>query len=112
VSAGNKKTSTGLEQNVAGLLTYVLGWVTGVIFLIIEKEDKFVRFHAWQSILVFGAYNVLIWVIYLIPFVGFWLGPILSVVAFISWVLLMYKAYRGEMYKFPVAGNIAQTQAK
>jgi uncharacterized membrane protein len=49
------KTSTGMEQNLEGLLCYVLGWLTGIIFLLLEKDNKFVRFHAIQSILVFGA---------------------------------------------------------
>ena len=48
------KTSTGLEDNIAGLLCYVAGWVSGLIFLLIETENKFVRFHAVQSIIVFG----------------------------------------------------------
>jgi len=50
-----KKSSTGLESNVAGLLSYLVGWITGLIFFLIEQEDEFVRFHAMQSIIVFGA---------------------------------------------------------
>ena len=53
------KTSTGIQPNVAGLLSYVLGWLTGLIFFLIEKENKFVRFHALQSMIVFGALFVL-----------------------------------------------------
>ena len=52
------KTSTGLTENVAGLLCYVLGWVSGIVFLIIEPENKFVRFHAFQSIIVFGLISL------------------------------------------------------
>ena len=54
-----EKTSTGLQENVAGLLCYVLGWVTGLIFILIEKENKFVRFHAMQSIVTFGSITVI-----------------------------------------------------
>jgi len=54
-----EKTSTGLQENIAGLLCYVLGWVTGIIFLFIEKENKFVRFHAVQSIVVFGVLSII-----------------------------------------------------
>ena len=50
-----EKTSTGLDENVAGLLCYVLGWVSGLVFILIEQENNFVRFHAMQSIIVFGA---------------------------------------------------------
>ncbi len=49
------KSSTGLDENVAGLLCYVLGWVSGLVFFLIEKESKFVKYHAMQSIVVFGA---------------------------------------------------------
>jgi uncharacterized membrane protein len=61
------KTSTGMEQNLEGLLCYVLGWVTGIIFLLLEKENKFVRFHAIQSIVVFGAYTVISIILGFIP---------------------------------------------
>ncbi len=106
------KTSTGLEANIAGLLCYLLGWVTGIIFLLIEKEDKTVHFHAWQSIIVFGALNILIVVFNFIPLLGIVITWILSVVAFILWVVLMFKAYKGEQYKLPVAGDIAEKQVK
>jgi uncharacterized membrane protein len=53
------KSSTGMQPNVAALLSYVLGWITGLIFFLIEKENKFVRFHAAQSLVVFGALTVL-----------------------------------------------------
>ena len=104
-SGGN--TSTGLQQNIAGLLCYILGWITGIIFLIIEKDDKFVRFHAWQSIIVFGILTVLS---IIFSFVWF-LGWIVGVISFIAWVVLMYKAYKGEKYKVPVIGDIAEKQA-
>jgi len=106
---GNK-TSTGLQQNTAGLLCYVFGWVTGIIFLILEKDNKFVRFHAVQSIIVFGAFTV-IWVVFSwIPFIGWIINWIAGVLAFILWIVLMFKAYKGQMYKVPVAGNIAEKQ--
>jgi uncharacterized membrane protein len=97
---GNK-TSTGIQQNLEGLLCYVLGWITGIIFLVLEKENRFVRFHAVQSIFVFGAITVLEIIF-----------RILGAVAFILWIILMFKAYQGEMYKLPIAGNIAEKQSK
>jgi len=106
------KTDTGLQENVAGLLCYVLGWITGIIFLIIEKQTKFVRFHAVQSIVVFGAYTILSIIFNWIPFVGWVLNTILGIAAFILWVVLMYKAYKGLKYKLPVAGDIAENQTK
>jgi uncharacterized membrane protein len=107
-----EKTSTGLEANIEGLLCYVLGWVTGIIFLLIEKDNKFVRFHAWQSIFVFGAYTILALIFGWIPFIGWVMTYILGVLAFILWVFLMYKAYKGEQYKLPLVGDLAAKQVK
>ena len=61
------KTSTGMQANVAALLSYGFGWITGLVFYLIEKENKFVRFHAFQSIVVFGALTVLSIVLAFIP---------------------------------------------
>ena len=98
------KTSSGIEPNVAGLLCYLGTWVTGLIFFLIEKDNKFVRFHALQSIIVFAALNVII----LVPFIGWFLVPFMGVVGFILWIVLMIKAYQGEMFKLPIAGDIAE----
>ena len=68
------KTSTGMQPNVAGLLCYLVGFVTGIVFLIIEKENKFVRFHAMQSIIVFGGLFVLQIILSFIPFIGWIIG--------------------------------------
>jgi len=107
-----EKTSTGLQENIAGLLCYVLGWVTGIIFLFIEKENKFVRFHAVQSIVVFGVLSIIAIVLNWIPVIGWILNSIVGLVAFILWVVLIYKAYKGEKYKLPVAGDFAEKQLK
>jgi uncharacterized membrane protein len=105
------KTSTGIEENVAGLLCYVLGWITGLVFILIEKENKMVRFHALQSIIVFGAITVVSIILGLIPLIGYILGIILSILALVLWILLMIKAYQGEKYKLVIAGDIAEKHA-
>jgi len=110
MSEAKGKTSMGLEPNVAGLLCYVLGWVTGIIFFILEKENKFVRFHAMQSIVVFGAITVASIVLSFIPFIGWILGWLLSVLGLILWIILMIKAYQGQRFKLPWAGNFAEKQ--
>ncbi len=102
------KTSTGLEDNVAGLLCYVAGWVSGLIFLLIETENKFVRFHAVQSIIVFGTLNIIGIVFGWIPFFNLFIWPLVGGVWFVLWVVLMYKAYQGTMYKLPIAGDLAE----
>lgn len=107
MSQDNGKSSTGLQPNVAALLCYLAGFVTGIVFLVLEKDNKFVRFHAMQSIILFGGIFVLqmalIFTIVLIILV-----PLLNILSFILWIILMIKAYNGEMYKLPVIGNIAE----
>jgi len=115
------KTSMGMEPNVAGLLCYLFGWVTGLIFFILEKENKFVRFHAMQSIVVFGAISIVFFILALIfsPFIytyGAWLvrgiiNGLLGVLTFILWIVLMVQAYQGKKFKLPWAGNFAEKQA-
>jgi len=105
------KTSTGMQPNLAALLSYLAGFITGVIFYIIEKENKFVRFHAMQSIITFGALFILQMVLAFIPIIGWILMPIVSIVSLILWILLMIKAYQGESFKLPIAGDMAQKQA-
>ena len=99
-----EKTSTGLTENVAGLLCYVLGWVSGLVFLLIEPENKFVRFHAMQSIIVFGIINVAIVVLFWIPV----LVLIIWLLGLALWIVLMLKAYQGTKFKRPWAGDLAE----
>jgi uncharacterized membrane protein len=102
------KTSTGLEENVAGLLSYVLGWVSGLVFILLENKSKYVRFHAMQSIIVFGSLNILSVVIGSIPFIGWGIAPVVGVLGFVLWIVLMIKAYQGTMFKLPWAGDLAE----
>ncbi|MFC1913697.1 DUF4870 domain-containing protein [Chloroflexota bacterium] len=101
-------STTGLEPNVAGLLCYLGGWITGIVFLVIEKKNKFVRFHALQSIVTFGALTVASGFLTWIPFFGGFFGAVIGILTFILWILLMVKAYQGELYKVPVAGHVAE----
>jgi len=101
-------TSTGLSPNVAGLLCYVAGWITGIIFLVLEKRNKFVRFHAAQSIVVFGIITVAGTVLGLIPVVGVAFSSIIGITGFIVWIIMMVKASSGEWYKLPWAGDVAE----
>ena len=103
-----EKTSTGLQENVAGLLCYVLGWISGIVFILIEPENKFVRFHAMQSIITFGAINVVWLILRRIPVVGIVFSWLLWALAIILWIVLMVKAYQGTRYKLPWAGNQAE----
>ena len=101
-------TDTGIKPNIAALLAYVVGFITGLIFILIEKKNKFVRFHAMQSIVVFGGLFVLQWILPFIPVLGILASGLLSILAVVLWVVLMVKAYQGEMFKLPVVGDIAE----
>ena len=107
-----KKTSLGMDENVEGLLCYVLGWLTGIIFLVLEKKSKFVRFHAAQSLITFVGITVLVIFFGLIPFVGWVIAELIDLAGFILWILLMYKAYKGEKYKLPWVGDYAEKMVK
>jgi len=105
IMAAKKSTSssTGLSRNVSAALSYVLGPVTGVLFLLIEK-DSFVRFHAMQSIVVFGGLFVL-QTLMVATLILAALAPLLSLVGFIVWLVAIYKAWQGEKWEVPVVGQ-------
>ncbi|MBN2059471.1 MAG: DUF4870 domain-containing protein [Deltaproteobacteria bacterium] len=102
------KCSTGMQPSIAALLSYVLGFITGIIFYILEKENKFVRFHAMQSIVVFGALFILQIILGFIPFIGWVLIPLVWIASLILWIILMIKAYHGEYFKLPYVGDMAE----
>jgi uncharacterized membrane protein len=111
MSATTDKSSTGLQPNVAGLLCYLFAWITGLIFLLIEKESKFVRFHAIQSIATYVVFFVVYIVLWFIPIIGWIINIFLAIAMFIFWIVLMYKAYQGKMFKLPIVGNFAEKNA-
>ncbi len=92
------------EGNVKAALTYLVGWITGLIFLLTEKEDEFVRFHAAQSLTLFG----LITVITFVPLLGQLLGLILWPLSLVLWIVLMVKAYKNEKFELPVISDWAK----
>jgi uncharacterized membrane protein len=110
----------GLQENVAGLLCYAVGFITGIVFFLIDKRP-FVKFHAAQSIVVFGGLFViqigLSFMAALIHgLIGFGLASLLhlavGLVAFVLWILLMIKAYQHETFRVPFAADIADGLAK
>jgi uncharacterized membrane protein len=103
-----EKTSTGLDANLAAALSYLVGFVSGIVFLVIEKENRFVRFHALQSVLAFGAITLLWVLLNAVPLLGFVLGVLVIIPgSAIIWLVLMFKAYQGEEFKLPIVGSIA-----
>lgn len=102
-----EKTGLGLPKNTAAALSYVLLWFSGILIFLFEK-DPFVRFHAMQSILTFGGLMILA----ILPIVGWILSPLITIVGFILWLVLIYKAYQGEEFALPIVGKIAKNQLK
>lgn len=102
------ETTVGMSPNVAGLLCYVLGWITGIIFVVLEKKSTFVRFHAWQSIMTFGVLFVVWLIVSWIPIVNW----VVWIITAVLWIILLIQAGTGKMWKVPWAGNWAEKQAK
>jgi uncharacterized membrane protein len=98
-----------MDSNVAGALAYAMGWVTGLAFLLAERDNRFVRFHALQSTIAFGALSVAWMVSLSIPFFG-WLFAFVVIppVSVVLWLIMMLKAYQGQLYKLPVVGEMAE----
>ena len=125
VQAG--KSSTGLDENVAALLAYLFNWVSGLIFFLIEKESRLVRFHAMQSILLTGSaivVGVVLYVAWIVITIALAMmsdvlaslgGLVIGLLIFAFWVcvliafiLCMIKAYQKQYFKLPVIGNFAE----
>jgi len=98
------------NENLMAAASYLLGFITGIIFLLVEKQSKFVRFHAMQSTILFGGIFIANFALGFIPFLGWLIGLLLSFAAFILWIVLMWKAFQGEMYKLPYVGTLAEQQ--
>ena len=100
-----------LEENVEGALCYILFFVTGIIFYVLEKDNKFVKFHAMQAILVFLPAWIIVILLGWIPILGWIIAGLIALLTVILWLILMLKAYNGEKFKLPIVGDIAEKNA-
>jgi len=99
-----ERSSTGLDENVAGFFCYLLGFITGIVFLVVEKKSSFVKFHAKQSTITFLG-------LFVITFIAGWIpviGAMILIFSLILWLVLMIKALRGERYSLPVVGKMVE----
>ncbi|MGZ3515272.1 MAG: DUF4870 domain-containing protein [Thermodesulfobacteriota bacterium] len=99
-----QKSSTGLDENVAGLLCYLFGFITGIVFLVVEKESPFVKFHAKQSTITFLGLFVIILLFGAVPVIG----ALIWIFSLILWLVLMIKALQGKRYLLPIVGKMAE----
>src|SRR5438874_603801 len=119
-------SGSGLSENLAALLSYSLGWLTGLIFYFLDRRP-YVRFHAAQSMVLFGGIHIIRILLAAVFGFGWWMGgmhgwshmgaaaplfAVIGIVSFVLWIVCMVKAYRGERFKIPVAGDIAQGLAR
>jgi uncharacterized membrane protein len=104
IMEGKDQSSTGLDENVAGLLCYLLGFITGIVFLVIEKKSNFVKFHAKQSTITFLGLFVISLIIGWIPVIG----TLILILSLILWLVLMIKALQGKRYSLPIVGKMAE----
>jgi uncharacterized membrane protein len=98
------KSSTGLDENVAGFFCYLFGFVTGIVFLVVEKESRFVKFHAKQSTITFLGLFVLILLFGGVPIIG----ALVFIFSLILWFFLMIRALQGKRYSLPIVGKMAE----
>ena len=121
------KSSTGLDENIAALLSYIAGWITGLVFFLIEKDSRLVRFHAMQSLILSGGGFVVLFVLWIVVFIlslilgqisgilGFLVSMVFGLVAtvigiaiLVGAIIALIKAYQGQYFKLPVVGNLAE----
>ena len=127
VQTAPAKSSTGLDENIAALLSYVFGWVSGLIFFLIEKDSRLVRFHAMQSLLfnvLIGVVFIVLWIVLFVFFmilsqVSGALTGILTILStlvwivlcigvLIAWIMCLIKAFQCQYFKLPIIGNFAE----
>lgn len=117
-------SDTGLAPNLAASIAVFFSLLGGIVFLVIEKKDAFVRFHAMQAV-IFGGINVIFWTAFsivgvilgLIPFVNIIAGFLMLIAAvvlgfgvFLIWIFHIFKAFSGQEYSLPWVGKIAREQ--
>jgi uncharacterized membrane protein len=116
------ETSTGVDARLSSLLCYLAWWVSGIVFLVIEQRNQVVRFHAAQSIVVFGGVSVVVFLMAMASVLMLFVSPgafqaaytlsfLLSFAAIALWLLVMLKIFNGESWRVPFAADVAERLA-
>jgi len=102
----DKKCVFNLNENVAGALSYVLCFFSGIFFLVAERKNKFVRFHALQSTILFLGLCILNVILKWLPLIGGLLSGVVNIVIIVAWAFLIFMAFQGRTFKVPVIGDV------
>ena len=105
-----KNNAIGLDENIAGMLCYI--FIIGLIFLFMEKENRFIRFHALQAVFLGAALFIISLVLSIIPIIGWIVSLLMGPIVIILVIFMMYKAYQGAYFKLPFIGDMAEKQLK
>lgn len=108
VKEETEKTTIGLTPNVGGMLSYI--FIIGIVFLFIEKDNRFIRYHAFQSLFLAVAVFLINIVLGFLPIIGLIFSFLISLLAFAIMIFMMYQAYNGNYYKLPIIGEMAEKQ--
>lgn len=115
-------SATGLEPQFAAALAYLAGPFSGAVILMAERDNRYVRFHAWQAIIGLGGLGLLAVVLLLSAFLGlfltplaftalYWLAGLTTVTWMVAWAVCLVKAFGGSAWRMPVAGKYAEDRA-
>ena len=104
------ETSLGLSENIAGSLTYLFGFVSGFIMLLVERENHFVRYHALQSIYVSIVFVSAYLLLGMVPISGWFSSMFLAPAGLVLWIILMLNAYKGKYSKMLYISDFANKQ--
>jgi uncharacterized membrane protein len=113
VATVSNTSAAGLSDNVAGMLAYVT-IIPAIIFLVLEpyNRNRFIRFHAFQSIFLCIGWIIIHTILrILLPWFLWPLWGVIDLALFVLWIVLLMKAYSGQMWKLPVVGDMAEKQA-
>ena len=112
-------TNVDPNRNLVAALSYLLGFVTGIVILLVEADDKFVRFHAMQSTIIFlglFVFNIVVGAVFSqIRFLGVFynlINLVITIMSLVIWIVSMFQAYKGKVYKWPIAGKLAESKVK
>lgn len=104
------ETSLGLSENIAGSLTYLFGFISGFIMLLVERENHFVRYHALQSIYISIVFVSAYLLLGMMPIIGWFSSMVLAPAGLVLWIILMLNAYKGKYSKMLYISDFANKQ--